>query len=136
MNNWKYAGKPYTQTPDEYQGFVYEITNLTNGKKYIGKKNFWRTLKRKPLKGKTNKRHSRQESDWQGYWGSNKELQLDVEKLGPDQFERKILVLCANKNQMSYFEMRFQIDYEVLFRDDYYNEYIGGRITSKGLTSN
>jgi hypothetical protein len=128
-------GKPYTVTPDEYQGYVYEITNLTNGKKYIGKKNFWRTLKRKPLKGKTNKRHSRQESDWHGYWGSNKELQLDVEKLGPDHFERKILVLCANKNQMSYFEIRFQMDFEVLFRKDYYNEYIGGRITSKGLTS-
>lgn len=133
---WFYMGKPYTQTPEEYQGFVYEITNTTNGMKYIGKKNFWRTIKRKPLKGKSNRRHSRVESDWQGYYGSNKTLQHNVETLGPDHFERKILVLCANKNQMSYFEMRFQMDFEVLFRDDYYNEYIGGRITPRGLKSN
>ena len=133
---WSYMGKPYTRAQEQYQGFVYEIVNTATGKKYIGKKNFWRTVKRKPLKGKTNRRHSRVETDWHRYYGSNKELQQDVETLGPDQFERKILVLCANKNQMSYFEMRFQIDYEVLFRDDYYNEYIGGRITSKGLTSN
>ena len=133
---WFYMGKPYTQTPEEYQGFVYEITNTATGKKYIGKKNFWRTIKRKPLKGKTNKRHSRVETDWREYYGSNKELQKDVEKLEPNTITRKILVLCANKNQMSYFEMKFQFDFEVLFRDDYYNEYIGGRITPRGLKSN
>ena len=132
---WYYQGLDYTQTSDEYQGYVYEITNLTNGKKYIGKKNFWRTLKRKPLKGKTNRRHSRVETDWHGYWGSNKTLQQDVEKLGPDHFQRNILVLCANKNQMSYFEIKYQMEFEVLFRDEYYNEYIGGRITSRGLLS-
>ena len=128
-------GKPYTLAQEQYQGFVYEITNTATGRKYIGKKNFWRILKRKPLKGKTNRRHSLQQSDWHSYYGSNKELQRDVEKLGPDHFERKILVLCTNKNQMTYFEMRFQMDFEVLFRDDYYNEYIGGRMTARGLVS-
>lgn len=61
-----------------YQGFVYLITNNSNAFKYIGKKNLWGILKRKPLKGKSNRRHSRVETDWQGYYGSNKQLEQAV----------------------------------------------------------
>ena len=130
---WYYKGQTFDTAPEQYQGFVYCITNTVNLKQYIGKKNFWRTLKRQPLKGKTNKRHSRVESDWQCYYGSNKELQLDVEKLGPDTMIREILYLCANKTQMTYFEMREQFARDVLIDPRYYNEYIGGRCTSRGL---
>ena len=38
---WKYNNEEFNETPEEYQGFVYEITELSTGKKYIGKKNFW-----------------------------------------------------------------------------------------------
>jgi len=130
---WYYRDKPLNHAPDHCQGFVYCITNTANGKKYIGKKNFWRILKRKPLKGKTNRRHSREETDWHSYYGSNHALQNDVEQLGPDTMHREILHLCKNKNQMSYYEMLEQFTRKVLFDDTYYNEYIGGRITSKGL---
>jgi len=133
--DWTYNGKPYVTAPDDYQGFVYCITNTANGRKYIGKKNFWRTVKRQPLKGKTNRRHSRTETDWHRYYGSNKELQLAVEKLNPDTIIREILVLCANKNQMTYFEMKLQFEHNVLVDDTYYNQYIGGRCTAKGLNS-
>jgi len=130
---WYYNQQPFTTAPEEYQGFVYLITNTTNGKKYIGKKNLWGILKRKPLKGKSNRRHSRVETDWQGYYGSSKTLQRDVEKLGPHTMKREILVLCANKNQMNYFEMKLQFEHDVLFDPQYYNEYIGGRVGSRGL---
>lgn len=130
---WQYLGKDYTQAPEAYQGFVYKIHDTFNNRYYIGKKNFWRIQKLKPLKGKTNRRHSRKETDWQCYYGSNEELKRQVETLGPDHFDRQILVLCANKNQMSYFEMKFQFDYDVLLNDTYYNSYIGGRITARGL---
>jgi len=130
---WYYNQQPFTTAPEEYQGFVYLITNTTNGKKYIGKKNLWGILKRKPLKGKSNLRHSRVETDWQGYYGSSKTLQRDVEKLGPHTMKREILVLCANKNQMNYFEMKLQFEHDVLFDPQYYNEYIGGRVGSRGL---
>ena len=43
---WRYNGKEYDETPEEYQGFVYMITELDTGKKYTGKKFFW---KRKTL---------------------------------------------------------------------------------------
>ena len=130
---WHYQNKPYTQAPEEYVGFVYEIHDLMNNRKYIGKKNFWKTVKLKPLKGKTNKRHRRLESDWQEYYGSSSSLQEMVATLGPDHFHREILYLCANKTQMSYWETRTQFDRDVLFDDTYYNEFISCRINSRGL---
>ena len=39
---WYYNGKEFNETPDDYQGFVYKITNINTDKKYIGKKNFWK----------------------------------------------------------------------------------------------
>ena len=51
---WLYKGKEFTSDMiDDNFGFVYEISDLDNGKKYIGKKWFWSTRKRPPLKGKT-----------------------------------------------------------------------------------
>jgi len=35
---WTYQGKTIESIPEEYEGFVYLITNTTNGQKYIGKK--------------------------------------------------------------------------------------------------
>ena len=35
---WLYENKPFEETPEEYQGFVYEVTEIDTGKKYIGKK--------------------------------------------------------------------------------------------------
>jgi hypothetical protein len=130
---WMYQGQPFTTAPEEYQGFVYCITNTSTGMKYIGKKNLWSILKRKPLKGKSNRRHSRVETDWQGYYGSSKTLSADIEKLEPHTITREILHLCANKNQMTYWEMKLQFDHNVLLDDTYYNGYIGGRLTAKGL---
>lgn len=131
--SWLYLNKPVIETPEQYQGFVYEIHDLYNNRFYIGKKNFWRTQKLKPLKGKTRRRYKRIESDWQSYYGSNKELQEQVSKLGPDHFQRKILVMCANKNQMNYFEIKYQIDFDVLFDTKYYNSFIGGKVSRRGL---
>ena len=132
---WLYNNEPYTTPSDDLTGFVYLIENLTNGRLYIGQKVFWRTVKLKPLKGKTNRRHRREASDWQDYYGSSAELQRDVEAQGPDTFKRTILYLCANKNQMNYFETREQFEREVLFKDQYYNGIINCRITARGLSS-
>ena len=69
---WHYNGKEYDETPEEYQGFVYMITELDTGKKYIGKKFFWKP-KTLPIT-KTRKRRvkTRVESDWRTYFGSSK----------------------------------------------------------------
>ena len=130
---WYYEDKLYEDTPEEYQGFVYQITELESGKKYIGKKFFW---KPKTLpKTKTRKRRikTRVESDWKSYYGSSKEVQQIVEDKGSDSFKREILRLCKTKGECSYYEAKLQFEYDVLLSDDYYNEFIGCKIHSKHI---
>ena len=109
-------------------GFIYEITNLANSKKYIGKKQCKSKLKRKPLKGKKNKRIEIKESDWKTYTSSSNELNEDIKKLGKTNFVFKILKTCNSKWELAYFEICEQIKNNVLLRDDYYNGIINVRI--------
>jgi len=115
----------------EYVGFVYLITNLTNDRKYIGKKNFYFS-KTRTVKGK--RKRTKVESDWKDYYGSNKELQEDVERLGSYNFKREILRLCKSKGEFSYFEAKYQFEKNVLETDEYYNSWISCKIHKKHLT--
>ena len=108
---------------DDYIGFVYCITNDVTGKKYIGKKLFKNTRRTK-VKGQTRRKKTVKESDWKEYWGSNKVLQEDVNTLGEDNFERIILKLCKTKGECNYWEAKYQMQYEVLESDSWYNEWI------------
>lgn len=109
-------------------GFIYEITNTVLGKKYIGKKQCKSKLKRKPLKGKKNKRIEIKESDWKEYTSSSAELNDDIKKFGKDKFLFKILKTCESKWELAYFEIKKQIEENVLLRKDYYNGIINVRI--------
>ncbi len=109
-------------------GFIYEITNKVNGKKYIGKKQCVRKIRRKPLKGKTRNRIDQKESDWKTYTSSSKELNEDIQKYGKEKFEFKILKICGSKWELGYEEIKEQITRDVLRRDDYYNGIINVRI--------
>lgn len=119
---------------ESYQGFVYVIIEKSTNKKYIGKKFFW---KPKILpKTKTRKRRQRVlvESDWRDYFGSSKEVQSLVEQNGESNYTRIILKLCKTKGECSYYEAKLQFEYDVLLRDDFYNEFIGCKIHSKHLS--
>lgn len=130
---WIYQDEPYDETPDEYQGFVYVITELDTNKKYLGKKNFWKP-KVLPKNSKRARRvRTRAESDWREYYGSNKELQLLVESRGESNYKREIIRLCKTKGEMSYFEAKAQFDNGVLFSDEWYNEFIGCKIHSRHI---
>jgi len=130
---WFYENKEFNPTESELEswvGFVYCITDLTNSKKYIGKKTFWSTRRLKPLKGKKRKRVKKTVSDWMKYYGSNEEVKLLLEESGEKRFKREIILLCKTKGLMSYYEAKEQFDREVLFKDEYYNEFIGCKIHS------
>ena len=88
---WTYEGNEIDQIPDDYEGFVYLITNTTTGQKYIGKKLAKFKTTKPPLKGKKNKRRGTKESDWREYYGSSDRLNAGVETLGEDKFTREIL---------------------------------------------
>jgi len=126
--NWTYQGKEVTEIPDEYEGFVYLITNLTDNRKYVGKKLAKFKTTKPPLKGKKNKRRGYKESDWRDYWGSSDKLIADVEKLGENKFTREILYFCKSRGEMSYLEAREQFERRVLETDEYYNGIINVRV--------
>ena len=130
---WIYNDEIFNTTPEEYQGFVYRITDLTSNKKYIGKKFFWKP-KTLPIT-KTRKRRvkTRTESDWRTYYGSSKEFQQLVEDKGKENYKREILKLCLTKGECSYFEAKYQFEYDVLLSDEYYNELISCKIHSKHI---
>ena len=132
-NNWHYNGKEVLELPEDCVGFVYLITNTTNDRKYIGKKLARFSRSRPPLKGRKNKRRYKVESDWQTYYGSNDELNADVEQLGTDKFTREILYYCNSKSECSYLEAREQFSRKVLESNEYYNGIIQVKVHGKGI---
>jgi hypothetical protein len=131
---WYYNGHEVTDLPDDVVGYVYLITNITNGKMYVGKKlaKFAKTsYKVVKLKNGTKKRKkikSKINSDWQQYYGSSPNLTEDVNQLGTDNFKREILYYCKSKSECSYIEAREQFARRVLESDDYYNGHIQVRV--------
>ena len=124
--NWKYNGEDFTEDliGDNY-GFVYEIVNLTNNKRYIGKKFFY-SAKTKQVKGK--KKKYKVFSDWQTYYGSSAELAKDVLSLGRENFSREIIHLCHSKGECGYLEAKEQFIRGVMESEDYYNTWIMVRV--------
>ena len=130
---WTYNNEQYESTPEEYQGFVYEITELDTGKKYIGKKNFWKPKILPKTKSRKRKTRTRVESNWRSYFGSNQYVQELVERKGSKGFSREILKLCKTKGEMSYYEAKLQFENDVLLNDLYYNKIISCKIHQKHL---
>ena len=101
-NPWLYQNTNFTSDDiDDKFGFVYCITNNTNGRQYIGRKYFW---KFRTPKGK--KRKVKSESDWKNYYGSCPELKEEIQQLGKQNFSRVILSLHNTKGQTNFEETR------------------------------
>lgn len=123
---WFYNKKEFTEEDigDAY-GYVYLIHNLTNNRKYIGKK-FFTKAGYKTVKGK--KKKVRKSSDWSTYYGSNKELQDEVKALGTENFKREILHLCYSRSECSYRETYEIFTREALLTEEYYNSWVTCKI--------
>ena len=132
-NPWLYEGKPFT-TDDigDFFGFVYRITNIQSGKRYIGRKYFQQ--KRKPRGGK---RRVTSESDWKRYYGSSAELSADRKLLGNAAFKREILSLHTRLGDVNFEETKQLFLHNVLTETLdgktplYYNSNILGRYMRK-----
>ena len=109
-------------------GFIYEITCLANNKKYIGKKQCFKKVRKKPLKGKTRKRVEYSCSDWRVYTGSSNELNKDIAQYGKELFTFNIIKVCKSKAALAYYETKIQFERDALLSDDYYNGIINSRL--------
>ena len=131
MTEWQYEGAPVIEIDPIYLGFVYIITQLSTGKQYIGKKKclFKKTsIKTVTLKNGTKKKkkiRSLVSSDWSTYYGSSANLLTEIEKSGYNDFKREIIRFCRTETELSYYEAKYQFEYDVLLHPDkYFNEWI------------
>ena len=132
---WYYKDKIFTsEMIEDYVGFVYQITDKTNDKKYIGKKGLISKRRLPPLKGKKRRRIKIIETEWQDYYGSSETVKMLVEEYGTERFHREMVRLCKRKAEMSYYEAKLQFDTDCILKpDEYYNEFIGCKINRKHL---
>lgn len=149
---WLYNNKVIDRIddmPKDCYGFIYKVTHIPTGKKYIGKKvlYFNRNVKltkkelellreerkhqglggRTPLKKKVVK-----ESDWKNYYGSQKEILNLVKQSKESDFKREILKFTFNKKELTYYEVKFLFIEEVLENSsEYINDNILGKFFSR-----
>ena len=130
MEHWQYNNKPFITNSDNFFGFIYCITNRTNNKKYIGKKLFTKAAY-KQVKGKRKK--LRADSGWQDYFGSGPRLQIDIEKLGKENFKREILRFCESRGECNFWELWEIMDRKALRSPEYYNDWWKGTVSRRHL---
>lgn len=87
--------------------YVYQITNLVNGKIYVGK------------------HKSAKAPHENGYYGSGKQITAAIEKYGIDCFKKEVLHLCSSLDEMSLLEAEIVTE-EFVKRTDTYNMHKGG----------
>ena len=139
---WLYQGAIVEELPEDCVGFVYLITNIVTGRKYIGKKlakfskTTYKTVKLKNGNKKKKRIRGKIDSDWQTYYGSSPNLTADIDTLGKDKFTREILYYCKSKSETSYVEAREQFDRKVLESDEYYNGHIQVRVHGSHILKN
>ena len=134
-----------TQFPENTFGFVYIVTHKPSGKSYIGKKVLFHNKKQKlgkkdleKLQGIVGRRPSYKlvvkESDWKTYYGSQSDIKQLLLEGKKDEFERTILRMCPDKKSLTYFEVKYQMIYQVLEKPDgFFNDNILGKFYTKDL---
>ena len=125
---WHFYNTPEEFTEDDIGdafGFVYIITHIQSGRKYIGKK-FFTKAGTKQIKGK--KKKIRKVSDWADYWGSNENLKKEVETNGGENYTREIMYLCNSRSECSYWETFEIFNRHALLSESYYNSWVTCKI--------
>ena len=135
--SWLYKGDVFNDSkiPEGAIGFIYEMEAIIDGKavRYIGKKNFYSTIKKKlgvkalaNMEDKRAKKYTIQvKPNYQNYYSSNKVLQ-DAHKNGVP-IKRFMVRICFSKTELTYHETKYQFTREVLEKEEYLNANILGR---------
>ena len=131
-NPWIYNGKPFlSEDIGEHYGFVYCITNVLTGRRYIGRKYFWSLRKLEvslgELKVKATGRNTTEVVT---------KLNSDRKQVGNEAFTRVILSLHQTKGTCNYEETKQLFINNVLGEElngapAFYNSNILGRYMKK-----
>jgi hypothetical protein len=148
LPTWVYNSKPITNLndfPKDTFGFIYIVKNTNTNKSYIGKKVLYHNKKVKlgkkevaELTGVGRKPTTKivtKESDWETYYGSNKEVMQLIKDGKQDLFTRTIIKLASNKKLLTYYETQALFTYKVLEQpESFYNDNILGKFFTKDFT--
>ena len=144
--NWTYKNQEITgisDFPNNTMGFIYRVVHIPSGKAYIGKKVLQHTRKVRLTKKelaeyagvvgrKPSFKLAVKESDWQTYWGSNKYLKELMKEEPLENFERQILACAPTKKLLTYYEVKYQMVYQVLEKpNEFFNDNILGKFYTK-----
>ena len=129
--------------PLNFLGFVYIVTHNPTGKSYVGKKVLYHTRKQKVGKRELQRLQNAvgrrpayklvvKESDWKNYFGSQKDIKQLLLEGKKEEFDRKILKLAPDKKTLTYFEVKYQMIYQVLEKpEEFFNDNILGKFFTK-----
>jgi hypothetical protein len=142
---WLYNNKEIKSLediPTGTYGFIYVVTHVSTGKKYLGKKSLFHQLNKKlgkkelaqlPVtrgRTKTTKLIIK-ESDWQTYYGSEEFIKQQIKEGKQEEFTREIIHFVTNKKQLTYFECKYQFLHNVLESEEWLNNNILGKFYKK-----
>ena len=72
------------------------------------------------------------ESDWTKYYGSHSEIKELIKEGKQEEFEREILQLADSKKLLTYYEVKYQMLYQVLEKpEEFFNDNILGKFYRK-----
>ena len=141
---WLYQNKEIKELadmPEDIFGFIYEVTHIPTGRKYLGKKQIIsvtkKALGKRELALIADKRTSkfkvvRKESDWKTYYGSHSEIKGLIKEGKQSEFLREILIFTPNKKLHTYYENKLLFIKGVIEPDsNYINDNIEGRYFRK-----
>ncbi len=104
------------ETADPYNnfGFIYLISDLTSGRFYVGKKQFWSVAKRKGCKSRVTDRQSdkwkcrcwQEMPKWREYKGSSPSLKKWMKENPTNNYKYEILYQCRSKGVLHYKELK------------------------------
>ena len=113
-----------TPDPEKYFGFTYRIDQKSNGRFYIGKRQYWvssgkvkkGTLRPSKVEGVW-KEHHWKPSKWENYTSSSQELNKLIKK-SPEDFTYTIIGQYVCKADLVYAECKAQMDAECMVKRD------------------
>lgn len=97
-------------------GFIYVTTNLINGKMYVGQKRI------------------NTSDNWRLYYGSGTIIKYALKKHGKENFDRKIIDIAFNEDELNYLEKYYIKVFNSVKNDMWYNLCYGG-IGGRGRVS-
>lgn len=109
--------------PSKFFGFIYIITHLATGIKYLGKKQYWtvnpKRSRKKPIADTSSPQWNPdhwKESDWKTYTGSCDKLNTMIKAEGLEAFEFHICKQVSCKGDLTYSETEMLVKKDTLTR--------------------